>query len=107
MRIPKRLPAYFGPINGGETLRASRVPAADGLPVIAPYLMPAAVRFSQRPIHRCGHARRRHIATDKMAQGMVTSLITVDTSKAFDSDENGRLLEKLWWFGITGVDFSK
>ena len=44
-------------------------------------------------------------ATDKMAQGMVTSLITADTSKAFDSVEHGRLLEKLGWYGIRLVHF--
>ena len=32
--------------------------------------------------------------------GRMTSLITADTSKAFDSVEHGRLLEKLGWYGI-------
>ena len=45
-------------------------------------------------------------ATDKMAQGKVTSLITADTSKAFDSVEHGRLLEKLGWYGIDAEWFS-
>ena len=39
-------------------------------------------------------------ATDSMDRGMVTSLVTADTSKAFDSVEHGRLLEKLGWYGI-------
>ena len=30
----------------------------------------------------------------------MTSLVTADTSKAFDSVEHGRLLEKLGWYGI-------
>ena len=38
--------------------------------------------------------------TDNIDKGRVTSLITADTSKAFDSVEHGRLLEKLGWYGI-------
>ena len=45
-------------------------------------------------------------ATDKMAEGVVTSLITADTLKAFDSVEHGRLLEKLGWYGIDTQWFS-
>ena len=33
-------------------------------------------------------------------RGLVTSLVTADTSKAFDSVEHGRLLDKLGWYGI-------
>lgn len=33
-------------------------------------------------------------------KGLVTSLVTADTSKAFDSVEHGRLLDKLGWYGI-------
>ena len=39
-------------------------------------------------------------ATSNIDKGHVTSLITVDTSKAFDSVEHGRLLERLGWYGI-------
>ena len=39
-------------------------------------------------------------ATDNIDSGRVTSLVTADTSKAFDSVEHGRLLEKLGWYGI-------
>ena len=38
--------------------------------------------------------------TDNIDGGRVTSLVTADTSKAFDSVEHGRLLEKLGWYGI-------
>ena len=38
--------------------------------------------------------------TDNVDAGRVTSLVTADTSKAFDSVEHGRLLEKLGWYGI-------
>ena len=38
--------------------------------------------------------------TDNIDGGGVTSLVTADTSKAFDSVEHGRLLEKLGWYGI-------
>ena len=38
--------------------------------------------------------------TDNIDNGRVTSLVTADTSKAFDSVEHGRLLEKLGWYGI-------
>ena len=33
--------------------------------------------------------------TDNIDKGLMTSLTTADTSKAFDSVEHGRLLEKL------------
>ena len=38
--------------------------------------------------------------TDNIDRGLVTSLVTADTSKAFDSVEHGRLLDKLGWYGI-------
>ena len=38
--------------------------------------------------------------TDNIDSGRVTSLVTADTSKAFDSVEHGRLLEKLGWYGV-------
>ena len=34
-------------------------------------------------------------ATENIDSGLVTSLVTADTSKAFDSVEHGRLLDKL------------
>ena len=39
-------------------------------------------------------------ATDNIDRGLVTSLVIADTSKAFDSVEHGRLLDKLGWYGI-------
>ena len=39
-------------------------------------------------------------ATENIDSGLVTSLVTADTSKAFDSVEHGRLLDKLGWYGI-------
>ena len=39
-------------------------------------------------------------------KGLVTSLVTADTSKAFDSVEHGRLLDKLGWYGIDSGWFS-
>ena len=39
-------------------------------------------------------------ATENMDRGMITSLVTADTSKAFESVEHGRLLEKLGWYGV-------
>ena len=39
-------------------------------------------------------------AVDNIDSGRVTSLVTADTSKAFDSVEHGRLLEKLGWYGV-------
>ena len=39
-------------------------------------------------------------ATENLDRGVRTSLITADTSKAFDSVEHGRLLDKLGWYGI-------
>ena len=40
--------------------------------------------------------------TENIDGARVTSLVTADTSKAFDSVEHGRLLEKLGWYGIDG-----
>ena len=39
-------------------------------------------------------------ATENVDSGRVTSFVTADTSKAFDSVEHGRLLDKLEWYGI-------
>ena len=36
----------------------------------------------------------------------MTSFVTADTSKAFDSVEHGRLLDKLGWYGIDSGWFS-
>ena len=38
--------------------------------------------------------------TENIDSRRVTSFVTADTSKAFDSVEHGRLLEKLGWYGI-------
>ena len=45
-------------------------------------------------------------ATENIDRGLVTSLVTADTSKAFDSVEHGRLLNKLGWYGIEPDWFS-
>ena len=45
-------------------------------------------------------------ATDNIDRGLVTSLVTADTSKAFVSVEHGRLLDKLGWYGIQRDWFS-
>ena len=39
-------------------------------------------------------------ATENIDRGLVTPLVTADTSKAFDSVEHVRLLDKLGWYGI-------
>ena len=39
-------------------------------------------------------------SVNNIDRGLVTSLVTADTSKAFDSVEHGRLLDKLGWYGI-------
>ena len=39
-------------------------------------------------------------AVNNIDDGRVTSLVTADTSKAFDSVEHGRLLGKLGWYGV-------
>ena len=45
-------------------------------------------------------------ATENIDRGLVTTLVTADTSKAFDSVEHGRLLDKLGWYGIDRDWFS-
>ena len=39
-------------------------------------------------------------AVNNIDRGLVTSLVTADTSKTFDSVEHGRLLDRLGWYGI-------
>ena len=62
--------------------------------------MPRTVRLPPRSLNGGGPADTVTYAVNNIDNGRVTSLVTADTSKAFDSVEHGRLLEKLGWYGV-------
>ena len=65
-------------------------------------------QYGFRPCHSTEHAALDAVTyvTHELDIGRVASLVTADTSKAFDSVLHGALLEKLGWCGIDSHWFS-
>ena len=70
------------------------------------YLSDHSVLCEQQHGFRPGHSTETAMLdavmylSESLDKGLIASISAIDTSKAFDSVEHGRLLEKLSWYGI-------
>ena len=73
---------------------------------LASYLGENHILCPQQHGFRPGHSTETamldaiNYVTSNLDTGLITTILTADTSKAFDSVEHGRLLEKMGWYGI-------
>ena len=73
---------------------------------LSEYLQSHHILTSSQHGFRSGHSTETAMLetvrylTDSMDKGRISTLLAADTSRAFDTVEHNRLIEKLGWYGI-------